>query len=361
MESFKSLLQASGSLGAFCLAFGTGSAGYFIFRLLRVPNPALLGSMAATGALNIAGLYPAFNSSGVLFLANMTIGVLLGRHIGRDVFRHIRSLALPVLIQVAWILATSLVCGCVMRLLSDVSLSTALISGAAGGITEMLIFGMSVDANVAVIACVQLCRVVVFLTLLPYLAVIIGKITGKAPPKKASAAERRNQLPPFSGKEKRLLWNLAFAGAVIGVMLKIPTGAMLGAMFACGSCAVWLGKCYTCDDRLRRAAQIVLGLGIGQRMTPQIVAQLQKLLLPAIIVTVVMLVSCTLLALILNKFTGMELTTALLCSAPAGLSQIASFAEELGVDPFTAAVFHTARIVSIVSLYPLIILPLTAG
>jgi uncharacterized membrane protein AbrB (regulator of aidB expression) len=52
------------------------------------------------------------------------------------------------------------------------------------------------------------------------------------------------------------------------------------------------------------------------------------------------------------------LTLCLLCTAPAGLSQITVYADEIGVDSFVATAFHTVRILSIVAIYPMIFLPI---
>ena len=122
--------------------------------------------------------------------------------------------------------------------------------------------------------------------------------------------------------------------------------------------SLFLSKQYKFDNKFRYAAQIGLGLATGERITPQTAGQIGTLFVPAVVVTLVMLAGCTLLAVLLYKTSDWSLTTCLLCAAPAGLSQIASFAEEVGADPLTASVFHTARIVGIVTLYPLIVLPL---
>ncbi|MDR1977871.1 MAG: AbrB family transcriptional regulator [Synergistaceae bacterium] len=353
-------------LGGFCFTFGVGSLGYFVFRFFRVPSPALLGSMIATGALNMAGFYPLFDTRGVSFVANMMVGIMLGRQIDRNVLRRFRTLARPVLTQVAGMLALSLFCGVTMYLMGGTSFSTALISGAAGGIAEMVVFGMSINADAAVIAFVQLFRVVIFLALIPYLAIIGGKLGGLS--KKPRLARERSPQSgenektlhvPFSPKDYWLLPAWALGGAVIGTWLKVPTGAMLGAMVACGVFSLCLGKEYRYGGWFRCVAQIGLGLAIGQRMTPHIAGQLETLFFPAIVVTGVMLVGCTSLAFFLYKTSEWDLTTCLLCSAPAGLNQIGAFAEEIGVDSFTASIFHTARIVGIVTLYPWLVLPLT--
>ena len=316
--------------------------------------------MAATGALSAAGLYPTFNTRLVSFTANVVIGIMIGRQIDRTVVRRMAGMIRLVGIQTAGMLLLSLACGLSMRLLSGEELTTSLISGAAGGITEMIIFGMSVDADVSVIAFIQLFRVVLFLAMIPYLAVVAEKITGaRRAPRGPDATAKKEPPVLFAGKDYLTLISLAFAGGALAAWLEIPTGAMLGAMFAGGGLSLLLSKQYKFNNKFRYAAQIGLGLVTGERVTPQIARQLGTLFVPAVVVTLVMLIGCTLMAALLYKMSGWSLTTCLLCAAPAGLSQIASFAEEVGADPLVASVFHTARIVGIVSFYPWIVLPLT--
>jgi membrane AbrB-like protein len=346
---------------AFCLVYALGSIGFAAFKFLKIPNPALLGSMFATGALNIAGYYPRLSTRLISFIANAMIGTMIARQIDGTVLRHMRALFRSVLIQTAGMLALSFACGGAMYAIcgtasgGKISLSTALISGAAGGITEMSVFGMSVNADVAVIALIQLFRVVTALALIPYLSIIGEKIGGRKKNKKASAD---SVLPKFSRWNYALLALCSLAGAAIGFWLKIPTGTMIGAMIASGAFAISINKRYGFDAKLRNIAQIGLGLAMGQRVSPDFTALLGSLLLPALIVTALMLAGSTLLAILLYKTTDFDMTTCLLCSAPAGLSQIGAFAEEIGADPFTASVFHTARIVGIVTIYPWIVLPL---
>jgi membrane AbrB-like protein len=357
-----------GQAAAFCAVFAAGAVGYFIFRFLRIPNPALLGSMAVTGALNAAGLYPPFDTRPVSFIANVMIGVMIGRQIDRTVVERMAGMIRLVAIQTVGMLLLSLACGVTMRLTSGAELATSLISGAAGGIAEMIAFGMSIDADVSVIAFIQVFRVVIFLAMIPYLSIVAEKITGVPDTPKTprgldetNETKRRTPFALFAKKDYTILVPLALAGGAIAARLGVPAGAMLGAMFAGGGLSLFIGRQYKFDNRIRFAAQIGLGLATGERITPQIVRQLGTLFFPALVVTLVMLAGCTLLAILLYKETGWSLTTCLLCSAPAGLSQIASFAEEIGADPLTASVFHTARIVGIVTFYPWLVLPLSGS
>ncbi len=345
----------------FCLAFAAGWAGFFLFRFLRVPNPALLGSMAATGTLNVAGWYPEFTTWPVSFAATALIGIMLGRQIDRNVLRRARLLIRPMLTQAGGILVLSMICGFTMHLMagavgSDISLATSLICASGGGMTEMIVFGISVHADVAVIAFAQLFRIIVFLAIIPRLSMIAEKLAGRRAPVKIGRSAD-SLILKFARRDYVALVCCALAGASLGRWLQIPAGSMLGAMFFCGLLVLCLNKKYLYNPKLRLIAQIGLGLVMGERMNQDVLSHLGILFLPILATSAVMLAGCALLTLLMYKTTDWDLTTCLLCSAPAGLSQIAVYAEEIGADSFTASVFHTVRIIGIVTIYPWLIMP----
>lgn len=345
----------------FCLTFAVGSVGFFVARRCKVPNPALLGSMFATGLLNLSGYYPSFPTWFISLAANLLIGMMIGRQIDRNILRRIVSLAWPVFMQTSLILVLSVICGYTLYFMGggEIDLLTSFIAASAGGITEMAVFGLSMNADVSVVVLVQVFRVVVSLSLIPYIAVFCEKL-GHGVRKEGQASYVRAKLAPFARGHYIPLIIFGIIGSALGVYFNVPSGGLLGAVIGCGVYAVAINRVYAFNVNLRFAAQIGLGLIMGQRMTPEIAAQLMRMLLPAVTVTVVMLIGCTFLGLLLHKTTGWDLVTCLLCTAPAGLSQITVFADEIGVDSFVATVFHTVRILTIVGVYPLIILPIVA-
>jgi membrane AbrB-like protein len=356
-----------GQAAAFCITYAVGYAGYRIFKFLRVPNPGLLGSMMLTGVLSATGYYPVFPVDVVSFVAKTSTGIMLGRQIDRQTMRKIRSMLRPVLVQLVGMLAISFLCGWTLYATCrshGISLSTAMISGTAGGIAEMMIFGLSVNADVGVVAFVQIFRIVLFLALLPWIAIIAAKLGVPRSPALDSkiVAERPEtslKVRKFSGRDWGLLLLCAFAGAGAANGLGVPAGAMLGGMIACGLLALKLDKKYTCAVRVRTLTQIGLGLALGHQIDARILDQLRILLLPTLLVTLVMLTGSVLLAILLYRtsHTG-DLLTCLLCTAPAGLSQIAIYSEEVGADSLTAALFHSVRMFGIILFYPWIIMPL---
>ena len=331
-----------------------GVCGYYISKFLRIPNPSLLGAMFATGILNICGYYPEFPAWPVSFAANVVIGMMLGRQIDRNFIQKVRELLIPVFSTAIGMVALSLICGMTFYKLAPVSMKTALISSSAGGIAEMMIFGLSVNADIPVVATVQIFRVVVFLTLIPFIPFFDrrknrknGMVTNNIGLANTIFFRKKDYIP---------LAIISVIGAAIAYHCHIPAGAMIGAMLASGTFAILIKRTYSYPVNLRVLAQIGLGVVMGYSITPNVVFKLRSVLLPTVATTVVMLICCIVIALILQRVTGWSLTTCLLCTTPAGLSQIVVYAEEIGADSFTTSVFHAVRLTTIVLVYPWIIL-----
>ena len=345
-------------LFGFGITLVAGTIGFWLFRLIRFPAAAMLGSMSATALLGITGWVPPFNGGPLSFVCGVGIGIFLGRQINRRVLCSVKSMLRPVLVQIGCLLLLSLGLGYIFYLMDSgkgMPLGTALVSTSTGGLTEMMVFGLSIGGDVGVIAFVQLFRIITFLSLIPYSAKLAKRLGDKRSPVKSDDCLN---LTKFSCPQYVLLVFTAFAGAYIGLRLEIPAGSLLGAMCFSGALAMLLNRKYEYKYAIRYAAQIGLGMVMGQRIDSGILSRLASLFLPVLGITAVMLLGCLLLAFIQYKTTRYDLTTCLMCSSPAGLSQIAIYAEEAGADVFTISVFHTARLVSIVIIYPWLIMHL---
>lgn len=345
---------------AFFVTFAIGVVGCFLFKILKIPNPALLGAMFSTSILSVFGYYPSFPLRPISFCANVAIGIMLGKQFNRTLLTHISRLLLPVISAATGLILLSLLCGCTFYKLTDVDLKTALIATSAGGITEMVVFGMSMDANLPIIACVQVFRVVIFLTVIPFIA-LFDKEQSERLKKENLIKEKYDARNWFYKSDYIFLLAISFLLGAMATYYRVPAGAMLGAMLGAGSYSFFINRRYYCSLRIRHLAQIGLGLVMGRRMTSETVLQLTYILIPTVITAFIMMIGCFLLAIIIKKISKMDILTCLLCVSPAGLSQIAVFAEEIGVDSLTASVFHSIRIMAIVSLYPWIILQVVSS
>lgn len=102
-------------------------------------------------------------------------------------------------------------------------------------------------------------------------------------------------------------------------------------------------------------AQFALGAIVARTMTHDTILALGSLFGPLFIPTLVLLVLCLVLSLILSRMTGWDDMTCILATMPAGLTQVAPIAEEVGADVLKVALLHTVRLFSIVAILPWII------
>jgi len=104
---------------------------------------------------------------------------------------------------------------------------------------------------------------------------------------------------------------------------------------------------------LRRTGQLVVGAAVGGVLTPEVLAELARLLPLMLAVGVAANLAGALLALPIAWIAGVDRLTGLLACLPAGMAEMASFARDLGADEQTVAVIHTLRVILVVTLIPL--------
>lgn len=345
---------------AFWVTFSAASLGYYFFRCIHFPAAPLLGSMAATGVLGFTELVPSFDTGLLTFICATVLGINLGKQIRRDILARVLASAKPVAIHAGGMLLTSLFCGYFLYVLmkqeeNELSLASALLCTSAGGVTEMTLLGVSLGANVMIIFLFQLVRQVTFLSLIPYSAKA-ARLFGDGRDKAVQLLSDLRRLPSYKRIDYVFLVVVATVGGYLGYSLGIPAGTLFGSMTCSGIFTLFLKKQYVLDVKIRLAAQIGLGIIMGQGIEINLSELVTTFLIPMCLVTLAMILCCLLLAFLLYKTTDYDLNTCLICSAPTGLSQIAVLAEEEEADVLTATLFHVARVISIVGIYPWVIM-----
>ena len=332
---------------------GCGYAGFRLFRLLKIPLPALLGSLFATGTLSVLGYFPSTSISGISFVAKVALGAMLGRRLDRGSLRHLRKLIIPACLICVWMLGFSFFSGWLLNRISSLPLSTTLIGSAPGGVSEMAIFAMSQGYDVTTITFIQVFRLIFVLLVTPFIArqwSIKHPQMETAPPLpvygKAVTTPKAN-VP--------LLILFACLGGWLGAWLKIPAGDMLGSMTGTALIGLTTGKEIPFPVWVRNWAQIGIGMSIAQRLGPDSLTQLRPLLLHLIVPTLLIVASSLLLAVMLQRLTRWDMLTCLLSTSAGGLSQMIVMAEETEADSLTVGVLHTARFLSVISLMPLLV------
>ncbi|MDI6600492.1 MAG: AbrB family transcriptional regulator [Thermoanaerobacteraceae bacterium] len=147
---------------------------------------------------------------------------------------------------------------------------------------------------------------------------------------------------------------LAMIGGFIGNELKIPAGALLGAMVAVGA-ANLLNLEPDMPGSFNTIAQIIIGGFLGLSLTKEVVLGLKDYLIPSLMVVVLLAIFGVITGVIVTKLTGVELFTSLFGSVPGGMQEMIILSESYDVNHPAVVVIQTVRRILIVIIYPLLV------
>lgn len=154
------------------------------------------------------------------------------------------------------------------------------------------------------------------------------------------------------------LFSLLLAGAFGGYLaqlLRLPGGAALGAMVAVVALNVALGdRPATVPKGLDFAALVLVGVSVGASITRDALAGAANLMLPSLLILGILSGVGVILALMLQRFFGFDLTTALFAAAPGGMTNMAILAKDAGGNGFSVALVHLVRLVGIFIFVPVV-------
>ena len=148
---------------------GAAFFGMRLAALLRIPTPNLTGPLIFGALAHMTGLTEAAVPSMVIALAQLVIGATIGQHFA-GVQRQVLVTAIVlglVLTLFSITLAIALAIG--LYWVSDVPIALGILALVPGGLPEMSLIAISLDADPTFVSLHHLCRVVLIVTLIPAL------------------------------------------------------------------------------------------------------------------------------------------------------------------------------------------------
>ena len=145
------------------------------------------------------------------------------------------------------------------------------------------------------------------------------------------------------------------AGGFLAQLFRLPGGAALGAMLAVAAVNVSLGdRPATVPRGLDFAALVLVGVSVGATITREALAGAAQLIAPSLLILGLMSLVGVVLALMLRRFFGFDLITALFAAAPGGMTNMAILAKDAGGNGFSVALVHLVRVVGIFIFVPVV-------
>ena len=336
------------------LTFALGYAGFLLFKKLRVPAAAILGSMAVNIVPTALGANWAAYPTVLNVIVQAVIGTMIGCMLNRDKLLQIKRLALPAILMGFWMLMMGIGAGLLVWRLTDLDAGSALLAAVPAGISEMTSLSLECGMCVSVVAMFHTVRVVFAYLTIPFLAQNLIK-------RRASLAEAApSPTEEAEGKKLPLALTLSIglAGGALFKLMHIPGGAIVGSMLFVGTFRV-TAPCSTAIPRgAVDAALVFLGASAGLSFTAAMLAQLGELFGVAMLFGFLMFLIGLSAAFMVHKIFKIDLITCVLACATAGAAQMSTIAADIGADAVSVSVFHCLRLFIVMSVVPLLILRL---
>jgi membrane AbrB-like protein len=145
-------------------------------------------------------------------------------------------------------------------------------------------------------------------------------------------------------------------GGIIGERLRLPAGALLGAMLAVGAMNLVGGDVASLPRPFRTTAKILVGTYLGGLLTLNTLRHLKTLAFPAALMLAITIGAGLIGGILLSRLAGVDIYTALLGSAPGGSTEMTLVALSYDeAEPPLVAALQVIRIIGVILIVPLVV------
>lgn len=331
-----------------------------LFRVLKIPGGALIGSFAGTAVLTLAtGItwLPVETRTVVQIVAGAFIGCLFGRS---DLMR-IKRLAKPVLLMLTTFLLLSLILGFLIWLSSPLDLVTALMSAVPGGINDIPIIAADMGGDAPVVTVLQLVRLILGVGIFPVMISLFDRYRVSRGYRDCSSSQQSSLQSNRKAPQQKMAWKalvltlvIAAAAGMVGKAFGVPGLTFTAAITATLILKLTLNFAYI-PRWMKVICQLLSGTYLGTLLTMESLMSATSLMLPAGILIVGYIFNCFASGWLETKLFGYTRKEGMLIVSPAGGSEMALVMEDLQVSNTDILVMQTARILFVVAVFPQII------
>ncbi|MBA00089.1 MAG: ammonia monooxygenase [Rhodospirillaceae bacterium] len=328
------------------IAILIGTVGGFIFAIIKIPLPWMLGAMVFVTIAAVSGvpvLLPfMLRQSMVVF-----IGVLLGSQFTPELFDQISSWLISVIAMLFYGIIVMFLVLSYLKKFGNYEPITAYFSAAPGGLNDMTIIGGEMGGDDRIIALTQASRVLLVVMTIPFLFRIFGGY--EAP----SGLLPKGQGFDLPFREWCIIGICVTLGPFIARKLKLPAAFLLGSLIltAIAHIAGWSNS--SPPTGLVAAAQVILGTAIGCRFTGTDYGEITRVIKISVGSAFILMSTAVGAGLLLSEITGLPWYLVTLAYAPGGLAEMSLIAFGIGQDVPFVATHHLCRIGMVILLAPI--------
>ncbi len=327
----------------------------YTFHKLKVTGGMMIGALVGSAIFNIVsgrGYLP----YEMKFLSQVIAGGFIGCTINKEDLKNIRHMIAPIFVAISMFMVLNITVGFIIYNISDMDLATAFMSSIPGGISDIPIIAMDFGANPSKVAAMQFARLVAGIAVFPSVIKLFSD-------KKESASdviedevieEKVKIKKTYDYKFVGLTLVVALVGGIVGKVIGTSGGVLIFAMIFTIALKFRVEET-AIPPKARRFAQLLSGCFIGSAMIWADVLELRTLVIPIIILLIGYFLNCIVTGFMLHKLFGFHMQEGMLSVSPAGASDMALIAADMGVGSPRLAMIQMSRLVLVIALFPQVI------
>lgn len=329
-----------------------------LLNKLKVPAGAMVGALLAVGILNVV-TGKMYMPGEAKVVVKAVAGLFIGMSVTTDTVRNLIKLIKPTVMLVVLIIGLCFSMGVVLFYVTDLDVVTALFCVAPGGMTDMTLMSLDMGGDSAVVAVIQVMRLLTVYCISMPLVKLLAKKFGDDVDHETLAKKSAVKLDKET-KKKRIIFSALVTvvagaiGQVLATLLDFSVLVLISTMVISAAINIKTGKLYM-PKNVRRVVQMLSGALIGTNMTYQSLINLKAAIIPALIICCGFVCVNIILAIVLHKTCKMPIATAMLSSSAGGATEAALVAQDFGADPATVSVLQISRMVCTTAFYPLVV------
>lgn len=315
--------------------------GGFLFQLLHIPVPWLIGPMVtmifANNLLKHNFVWHGSLRTAGLMIVGYTIGISLTKEALIDIAKQLpimfsMTFSLVVLcVLIAWIVVK----------ISGIDFETAILSSIPGGLSQILTLAEETKGiNFSVVAVTQIIRVILIIISMPLL-VLLPMFQSDGENKSAIVIPEINEIGFFPNIIYFVLASIIFT--YIGRKIKLPTPQLLGPILATMTLQLFNVPGPELSGFMINLGQFMIGIYVGLLLNTKTLPSRNKTIGLALISGVMLIFGAVLLSYLLVWLKDFSNATALLSLAPGGTDQMGIIAHEVNADLSTVSGYQLFR------------------
>ncbi|MCM3785186.1 AbrB family transcriptional regulator [Neobacillus mesonae] len=333
------------------LTLATSILGGWIFYLLHIPLPWLLGPMVFVliGSTKWKGRYEwngALRNTGMIIVA-YTMGLSFTLSALKEITRHLPTMLLMTVLLL-------LLCAGMAVLLSrftGANFLTMLMGSIPGGLSQVVTLAEETKGvNVTVVTVMQVIRLMTIIISIP--ALLFSPIIGETHRSGAGTSLTEGTAAMLGSGQSTILNYILYAvvcvvSAWAAKKLRFPTAPLLGPMIGTALLQMTGIVGPVLPSFVINGAQVLIGAYLGLLLKPGQFTQRFKILSLSISSSMLLVAGSVVFSFLLSTYDSVTLPTALLSLAPGGMDQMSIMAHEIGADLSIVAVYQLFRLLFI--------------